>query len=124
MYWCFHCYAVNQSDSGPCVRCGRAVQGRAGRSFDEQLIWTLGHPDGDRAIVAAHTLAQRRTRSALPALRQLVDAGEDPFLAVAALRSAISIASREELHGWLEALVRSDSFMVRAVAREALRRPG
>jgi len=39
---------------------------------------------------------------------------------VEALRSAVTIAGRDELRGWLEGLAESDSFMVSAVARHAL----
>lgn len=120
MHWCFYCYAVNRNPTGPCVRCGRPVEGPPGRSFDDQLVWALGHPDGDRAVLAAQTLGVRRVRSALPVLRRVVEEDRDPFLAVAALRSAIAIAGPEELRDWLEQLAHCDSFMVRDVARRAL----
>jgi hypothetical protein len=120
MYWCHSCYGLNPSSTGPCVRCGRPVEGPLGLSFDDQLVWALGHPDGDRAVLAAQTLGARQVRSALPALRKVVDEDRDPYLAVAALRSAIAIAGREELHDWLEQLARSESFMVREAAHQAL----
>ena len=124
MYWCFHCYAVNRDAHGPCVRCGRSVQSPPGLSYDDRLVWALGHPDGDRAMLAAQILGARRVRSALPALCRVVDEGRDPFLAVAAVRSAIAIAGSDELRGWLERLAHRDSFMVRAVAEQALARRG
>jgi len=40
---------------------------------------------------------------------------------VAALRSAIEIAGREDLRDWLEQLAHSDSFMVREVAQRSTR---
>jgi hypothetical protein len=120
MYWCFSCYAVNPGSSGPCVRCGQPVEGPPNLSYDDRLVWALGHPDGDRAILAAQTLGVRRVRPALPTLRRVVDESRDPFLAVAALRSAITIAGVDELREWLAQLARSDSFMVRAVAEQAL----
>jgi hypothetical protein len=122
MHWCYHCYAVNPRSSGPCVRCGRSVEGPPNPSYDDQLMWTLGHPDGDRAVVAAQTLGARGVRVALPALRKAVEADRDPYLAVAALRSAIEIAGPEELRDWLEQLASSDSFMVREAAQRALAR--
>ncbi|HTX12591.1 MAG TPA: HEAT repeat domain-containing protein [Solirubrobacteraceae bacterium] len=84
------------------------------------MIWALGHPDGDRAVMAAQTLGTRRVRAALPALRKAVDEDRDPYLAVAALRSAIAIAEGQELRGWLEQIARGESFMVREVAQRAL----
>lgn len=120
MHWCYSCYAVNPGAAGPCVRCGEPVEGPLGLSFDDQLVWALGHPDGDRAVVAAQTLGVRRVASALPALRRVVDEHRDPFLAVAALRSGIAIAGREELRGWLEQLAQCESFMVREEAQRAL----
>jgi HEAT repeats len=120
MHWCYFCYAVNRHAAGPCDRCGRPVEGPPGLSFDDRLVWTLGHPDGDRAVMAAQTLGARRVGSALPALRNAVEEDRDPYLAVAALRSAIEIAGPEALRGWLERLAQSDSFMVREVAQRAL----
>ena len=122
MYWCFACYALNPLSRGACVRCGEPVEGPADLSYDDRLIWALGHPDGDRAVVAAQTLASRRTRRALPALRgAAVEESRDPFLAVAALRGAIpTIAGTEELRGWLEQLADDGSFMVQAVAKQAI----
>jgi hypothetical protein len=121
VYWCFHCYAVNRRDTGACVRCGHSIAPPHGLSYDDQLVWALGHPDGDRAIVAAGILGVRRARSAMPALRRVVDDDRDPFLAVAALRSAIAIADPGELDDWLQALAREErSFMVRGTARETL----
>ncbi len=120
MHWCFYCYAVNKRAQGACVRCGRPIEGPSGLSYDDRLVWALGHPDGDRAIVAANTLGLRKVRLAIPALRRTVDDGRDPFLAAAALRSAIAIAGRDELRGWLEQLAECDSFMVRELAQAAL----
>jgi hypothetical protein len=42
--------------------------------------------------------------AALPALRRLVEEERDPYIAVAALRSAIAIAGSEELQGCLQRL--------------------
>jgi len=120
MHWCHFCYAVNPRAVGPCVRCGRPVQGPGDLSYDDRLIWALGHPDGDRAVLAAQTLGARRVRSALPALRRTADQDRDPYLAVAALRGAIAIAGCDELRDWLEELARSESFMVRETAEQAL----
>lgn len=120
MHWCYYCYAVNPHASGLCARCGRPVEGPPELSYDQRLIWALGHPDGDRAILAAQSLGARRVRSALPALRRTVDEDRDPYLAVAALRGAVAIAGPEELRGWLEQQARSDSFMVREAAQRAL----
>lgn len=120
MHWCFYCYAVNQGRGGACVRCGRPIEGPPDLSYDDRLVWALEHPDGDRAVLAAQSLGVRRVRSALPALRRVVEEGRDPYLAVAALRSAIEIADAEELRGWLQQLAHSDSFMVRALAQQAL----
>ena len=120
MYWCYRCYAVNRRASGVCVRCGQPIQAPPGLSFEDQLVWALGHPDGSRPLLAAKTLGVRRASAALPALRRVVDDGADPFLAVEALRSAIAIAGCDDLRGWLQQLPESDSFMVSAVARQAL----
>lgn len=120
MYWCFHCYELNPTADGRCVSCGCPIQRPPGISYNDRLVWALGHPDGDRAALAAQTLGRRRVRAALPALRQAVQECRDPYLAAAALRSAIEIAGVDELAPWLEDLIRCDSFMVRTVAHRAL----
>lgn len=71
-------------------------------------------------MLAAQTLGRRAVKSALPALQRVVDEDRDPYLAVAALRSAIAIAGRDELRGWLERLAQSESFMVREEAQRTL----
>lgn len=79
MHWCFSCYALNPDPHGACLRCGGPIQGPPDYSYDDWLVWTLGHPDGGRAVLAAQILGVRRVRSALPALRQVVGDASDPF---------------------------------------------
>jgi hypothetical protein len=119
-YWCFHCYALNPRPEGPCICCGCSVDPPHALTYEERLIWALGHPDGDRALVAAKVLGARRAECAVPALRKIVEDGQDPFLAVAALRSVIAIVGAHRVRAWLGYVARGDSFMVRAVAQDAL----
>jgi len=123
MFWCFHCYAVNDHPSGPCDVCGKLVEGPAGLSWVDSLIWTLRHPDGDRALIAAATLGRLRARESVPALREVVDAGADIYLRAEALRSLIAIEGVEPLRSWLDALRRDAPFTLRDIAREALDGP-
>ncbi len=58
MHWCYYCYVVNPGSTGPCIGCGRPVEGPSDLSYDDRLIWTLRHPDGDRAVLAAQTGAR------------------------------------------------------------------
>ena len=120
MFWCFHCYAVNDHPSGPCRACGQPVEAPAGLPYADRLIWTLRHPDGDRAVVAAKTLGRLQARESVPALREAVEAGPDIFLRAEALSSLIAIEGVEPLRPWLDALSRDAPFNVRAIAQEAL----
>ncbi len=120
MYWCFHCYAINARPAGPCGRCGRSVEGPADLSYEDRLVWVLRHPDGDRAIMAARVLAQRRARAAVPALRAVLADGRDPYLAAEALGSIIAIEGPGQIRELLAELAASDSFMVATVAKRAL----
>lgn len=120
MYWCFHCYALNDRPAGPCVACGEPVEAPAGLSPADGLIWTLGHPDGDRAVLAAITLGRLRARDSVPALRQAVENGADIFVRAAALRSLILIEGAGPLRRWLDELTRTAPVNVRAIARRAL----
>ena len=121
-YWCYHCYALNTARVGPCTRCSRPIEGPDDLTYDEQLVWTLGHPDGDRAMLAAQTLGDRGSEMALPALCRTAEDAPDPFLAVSALESAVQIAGAERLQDWLERLAHSDSFLIQARAVGFLRR--
>jgi HEAT repeat protein len=123
VYWCFCCYAVNDHPSGPCRVCGEPVEPPAGLSWVDSLIWTLGHPDGDRAVVAARTLGRLNAPQSVPALRKAVDAGADIYLRAEALRSLLAISGPEPLRPWLEQLSREASFAVRDIARKALAEP-
>jgi hypothetical protein len=91
VFWCFHCYAVNDHPSGPCRACGKPVEAPAGLSLVASLIWALRHPDGDRAIVAAQTLGRLKAHESIPALRAAAETGPDVYLRAAALRSLITI---------------------------------
>ncbi len=120
MFWCFHCYALNDHPAGPCDACGEPVEPPAGLSWTGSLIWALHHPDGDRAVLAATTLGKLRARESVPALRAAVEAGRDIFLRAAALRSLIAIEGVESLRPWLDELSRAAPVNVRTIARRAL----
>lgn len=120
MFWCFHCYAVNDHPRGPCAACRQPVEAPARLSWTDGLIWTLRHPDGDRALLAARTLGRLRVRESVPALRAAAETGADVYLRAEALRSLIAIEGPEPLRRWLELLCRDAPFMVRDIAREAL----
>jgi HEAT repeats len=124
VFWCFHCYALNDHRTGPCRACGEPVEAPAGLSWTDSLIWALGHPDGDRAVVAARTLGRLRARESVSALRAAAEAGKDIYLRAAALESLLAIEGAEALRPWLEALSRTGPFNVRAIARRALDGPG
>ena len=91
IHYCFACYGLNYAPSGPCRHCGREVASPAQISFDEQLTWTLHHPDADRATLAARTLGVRRCAAAAAALEEIVLQPPDPFLGAEALRSLVAI---------------------------------
>lgn len=120
MHWCFHCYGVNPEPRGPCVHCGREIAAPAGLSYVDQLIWALGHPDGDRAIMAARTLGARRAPQAAARLREVARGGPDPFLAAEALRSLVAIEGVEALRPLLIELAEHGPLLIARVARGAL----
>lgn len=120
MFWCFHCYAVNDHPSGPCDVCGEPVEAPADLSWVGNLIWALRHPDGDRALLAARTLGRMRAGESAPALREAVKAGKDVYLRAAALRSLIAIEGIEPLRPWLDQLSHVPPVTVRDIARRAL----
>lgn len=101
----------------------KPIEPPAGATYDDLLAWALGHPDGDRAVLAAQIRGRRGARSALPALRRAVDESRDPYVAGAALRSAIAIAGEAELAPWLEQLAAHPAFMIRNIAVAASRQP-
>jgi len=123
MHWCYHCYGVNQAPSGPCVRCGKEIAPPDDLSYDQRLIWALGHPDGDRAIMAARTLGAHRAREAAPRLEEVASAGGDPFLAAEALRSLVAIEGADALRPFLTEIAEHGGLLPATVAAEALRGP-
>jgi HEAT repeat protein len=120
VFWCFRCYALNDHASGPCDVCGEPVEAPAGLSRVGSLIWTLRHPDGDRALLAAGILGRLRPRESIPALREAVEAGSDIYVRAEALRSLLAIEGVEPLRPWLEKLSRVPPINVRNIARRAL----
>lgn len=120
MYWCFHCYGINNQPSGPCVVCGQPIEEPPGLSYRDRLVWTLGHPDADRAIVAAQLLGRIGDKSVAPALRRVVTESPDVFLAAEALQSLVTLLGPEELAPMLEVLAEEGAAPVRRVARRLL----
>jgi hypothetical protein len=120
VFWCFHCYALNTHATGPCDVCGEPIEPPVGLSRVDSLVWALGHPDTDRAVLAAGILGRLRARESTPALRAAVEAGNDIFLRAQALRSLIAIEGVEPLRPWLERLSHVPPINVREVARQAL----
>jgi hypothetical protein len=120
VFWCFHCYALNDHATGPCSVCGEPVEPPGKLSRVDGLIWALRHPDGDRALLAAGILGRLRAREAVPALRAAVETSKDTFLRAEALRSLIAIEGVEPLRPWLEELSRVPPVNVRNIAQRAL----
>lgn len=120
MYWCFRCYGLNPRPSGRCQHCGEEIAAPPDISFDERLIWTLGHPDGDRALLAAQTLGRRHVIEAVPRLRELATSSTDPFLAAEALRSLLRLENADTLRPLLRELARNGAFMIAEIAGQAL----
>lgn len=120
MYWCFHCYAINDHPAGPCDVCGEPVEAPDDLSWTGSLIWALRHPDGDRALLAAQTLGRLRVRESAPALREAVETGKDVYLRAAALCSLVEIEGAEPLRPWLDELAQVAPLAVRDIARRAL----
>lgn len=119
VFWCFHCYGLNERPSGPCVHCGKPIGAPADISVEDQLVWSLGHPDSDRALLAARRLGVLRAVGAAPALWRVVEKGRDPYLAAEALRSLVLIEGSERVRSWLEPLAETAPLLVREAAREA-----
>lgn len=125
MYWCFHCYMVNDHATGPCDVCRRPVEAPTGLTYVDGLIWALHHPDGDRAALAAQTLGRLRASEAVQALRAVTaEDGADIYVRGAALVSVIAIAGPVPLRPWLEELADSAPFNVRMIARQTLQSAG
>jgi len=120
VFWCFHCYALNAHPTGPCDVCSEPVEAPAGLSRVDSLIWTLRHPDGDRAQLAAGILGRLRAHESVPALREVVRDGNDIFLREEALRSLIAIEGIEPLRSWLEEVSRVLPVVLRDMARRSL----
>jgi hypothetical protein len=100
------------------------VQFPEGLTYEDRLVWALHHPDGDRAMVAAQILGQRRAAVAAPALRAVATDGGDPYLAAEALRSLIAIEGSDQIRELLDEPAACDSFMVAGVAARALATSG
>lgn len=120
MFWCFHCYALNDRAKGPCVVCHQAVEPPDDLSRTEGLVWALRHPDGDRAVTAAKTLGRLHAKEAVPALRNAVETGPDIYVRAESLRSLLMIEGVPPLRPWLESLMAEAPFNVKDIARSAL----
>jgi HEAT repeat protein len=121
-YWCYSCYGLNQNQRGRCRHCGNEIAAPATATYEEKLVWTLDHPDGDRAIVAAQTLGHRRAQSAVPALVRAAQK-RDPYLQVAAVAALAQIGGHVALET-VRTIAANGTSPGRHAARSALRRAG
>lgn len=119
-YYCWHCYARNSAERGPCKICGYAIEPPIGVSATDRALWGLQHPDPDVAIIAAKRIGVIGDSYCLPKLRELISSPPDPFVALEALRSLISLSDATAEQPLLDELVASDSFMIRDLARSIL----
>jgi HEAT repeats len=115
-YYCWHCYGTNREASGACRECGQEIGAPAGTTFDDRLLWALGHPLAERRMAAALALGKRRLARASGPLRDLVD-DPDPYLAAVALEALVEIDGAETHDALLAELRGSAPPAVRAVAR-------
>ena len=120
MYWCFHCYHVNNKPRGTCEHCGHLIEEPPGLPQIDRLVWALRHPDGDRAILAARRLGALGANEAVPALWEIMRDSPDPYLAAVALHALIRIEGAMSLQELLESIAKDGPLLQRQVAREAI----
>jgi HEAT repeat protein len=118
-YFCWHCYAQNRLGSGPCATCGREIAAPPETSYDEQLLWALGHPLPDRRLIAVRVLGRRRVHRARDRLLELVFE-PDPYLAAAALETLVALDGAGAHAALLERLRQAGPAPVRATAGDLL----
>jgi HEAT repeat protein len=118
--FCPACYSPNDWSDDRCLSCGTSLA--TDESYDDKLIWALGHPDTERAILAAEALAGRASTRAIDRLIELLDS-TDPYRAAAAARALLAFASDQRAASALEFCQRHPSVLVRrAVAGRATAR--
>jgi len=122
-YYCWQCYAANDSPRGPCAECGEEIAPPQGTDYVALLLWALDHPLAERQMVAARTLGHRREPRARPPLLRLVTGAGDPYLGAEAVRALVAIDGVEQHRQLLEKLARSGSVVVRRAAADALAAP-
>jgi HEAT repeat protein len=118
-HFCWHCYAENGRERGPCSTCGRLIEAPATTTYVDCLLWALRHPVAERRLIAAHVLGRLGERRASAPLRELALSRDDPVLAAEALRNLVAIDGAEELAPLLSHLATGGAAGVRRVAQEA-----
>jgi hypothetical protein len=117
-YYCWHCYAKNERPRGTCLQCGSEIASPAGTTFDDRLVWALGHPLVERRMVAARALGRRHVGRARQPLRRLVVAAADPYLAAAALEALVELDGADAHRELVDRLAGSGPAPLRRAARE------
>lgn len=120
VYYCWSCYARNDRQAGPCERCGRDISPPTDISEVDRLLWGIGHPDPDVAIISTRRVARLGDQSAIPALRKCIEEGPDPYVAVEALRSLLALSSATAEEPLLRRLARAGPILLRSEALQAL----
>jgi hypothetical protein len=110
MRYCPACYAPNEWTDDRCIGCGGSLA--TDDSYEDRLIWALGHPDTATAMLAADVLARRGTQGAISKLIDLVDSS-DPYRAAAAARALNAFAGDDRAAAALERCRDHPSALVR-----------
>jgi hypothetical protein len=58
----------SEADDHCCRKCGAPLQPSASGTYEEKLIWALGHPDATTPVRAATILGARRALAAVEPL--------------------------------------------------------
>lgn len=119
-YFCWSCYGRNDHSSGPCAHCGLEISPPSDAGLTARLVWAMGHPDPDVAIMSTRRLAQLGDRSVVPTLREWVVQSSDPYLAAEALRSLLVLSTPAAEKELLDRLAADGPVLVRDQARQAL----
>ena len=104
-----------------CPRCGGGLRQSANESYEEKLIWALGHPEPTTPVRAATILGERRAVAAVEPLIALALSTPDFYLQEAAVIALGQIGDKRA-QPYLERLSREGAIRVRLAAHRALAR--
>jgi HEAT repeat protein len=118
-WFCLRCFKEVGAQEKRCPVCGADLVAMDAEELDTRLARALNHRLSSRRMIAALVLGNRRAVSAVPALAEIAQQDDDPFVSAQAVRALARIGTEDAIEV-VRRVAADGSVVPRRAARNAL----